>query len=114
MATSGQVRRREQRAREAQTITAAADRVRELAPGGFAGLDEESGSALAGLLEEVVAAREDTTAASTRVWEQALRVSQRFLEPDRGGYQARPIVTGPAPAGHRSAEIDRTDHPLDD
>ena len=112
MVSSGQVRRREQRARDAQTMTAAAARLREGAQSGFAGLDEASGTALAGLLEEVAAARADPTAASPRVWDHALRVSHRFLEPDRGGYQVRPLVSGPAPAGHRGAEIDRTDHPV--
>lgn len=108
---SARMRKREQRAREAERLYTAADKVRAVAPTGFAGLDEETGEGLAGLLQAVAEGREDVP---DRVWEHGQRVAERFLEPTRGTYQVRPLAHGPVPAGYTSATVDRTDYPVND
>jgi hypothetical protein len=68
------LQRRSDREAEAAQMHRAADKVRERGPGGFAGLDHSSASAVAALLEELASGRREKPRAP-RVWEVATRVA---------------------------------------
>ena len=108
MAGAGEVRKREQRAREAVAMTRAAAEVRRRGVG-FAGLDDEASvEAVAALLEELAAS--GGLQVADRVWEQAVRTATRVT--GRSTWSTWTGPSGPSPAGHRPPASDRSDWPL--
>ena len=109
MPGAAEVRRRERRRRDAEAMTVAAGRVRERVPAGYAGLDAESGEAVAALLEEIAAQARNPDILD-RIWQQAARTADRVNMDDTPTRPTPPF--GPAPTGHTGPALDRTDRPF--